>query len=399
VANGRNGVSRSEQTALRTLISYDQESNTIVVRAGADTTLAAVSVALKNPDALRELGAGEWLLGANLRVDAGAILSVAAPEVRWLKLRSDAQSFVWIKAVGGRLSFTGVCVTSWDMARERYDEDVADGRSFVLARSGARMDIRASELSHLGYDANESYGVAWRMAGTTGEVISSTFGGNFYGLYLYEASGVVIRGNEVHHSERYGIDPHTRSNGLLIEGNIAHHNGKHGIILAEDCDNSVVRNNTVYSNTLHGIVIYQGSRDNMVEGNRSFDNGLQGINVNDATHNVIRNNVVEGNAEAGIGLGQDANDNTITGNTVRGNQDGIYTYSAAQRNVIGGNQVSANRRYGIYIKSEGNRIVEGNEVFGNRVGVYLSVQNADGVLSPGNNIHDNREANVRLAGK
>jgi parallel beta-helix repeat protein len=162
----------------------------------------------------------------------------------------------------------------------------------VLARNGARMDVYRSELSYLGYEANESYGVAWRLAGTSGEIIDSRFGYNFYGLYAYEASNLVIRGSEVHHSVRYGIDPHTRSNNWLIENNISHDNGKQGIILAEDCTGSVIRNNVVYGNALHGIVLYQRSNHNLVEGNTSYGNGLQGINVNASSHNTLRNNAV-----------------------------------------------------------------------------------------------------------
>ena len=74
------------------LVHYDYASNTILVRRGADTTLAGIRQALGPTGALQELAAGQWLLTANLRVEAGARLRVAAPEVRWLKLRSDATS-------------------------------------------------------------------------------------------------------------------------------------------------------------------------------------------------------------------------------------------------------------------------------------------------------------------
>jgi parallel beta-helix repeat protein len=380
-------------------VIYDPGTNTIVLRAGAPMSLPAVSRALGRPEALRELASGEWLLSANLRIERGALLHIAGPDVRRLKLRSDGEGFVWIKALGGQLAFIDTCVTSWDSARNGVDENYDDGRSFVLARDGARMDIRGSELSYLGYLANESYGVAWRTPGTSGEAADSRFGYNFYGLYSYEASGLVIRDNEVHHNALYGIDPHTRSNRLTIEGNISHHNGKQGIILAEECEDSVVRGNTVYSNMLHGIVIYQRSNNNLVENNTSYDNGLQGINVNDASHNTLRGNTVYGNAEAGIGVGQDAKDNQVLGNTVRNNRkDGIYLYSDASGNVLSDNTVAENARYGIYIKSEDNRIAGGNHVFGNSIGVYLSVKRSPEVSREANRIEGNRDADVRSGG-
>jgi parallel beta-helix repeat protein len=351
-------------------VIYDTSTNTIIVRNGS-LTLGVLGRAVNRSEVL--LGARRWLLSANLRLEKGTSLRIAAPEVRWLKLRSDANGFVWIKALAGQLEFIDTCVTSWDSTRNRYDDDYADGRSFVLARNGARMDIYRSELSYLGYEANESYGVAWRLAGTSGEIIDSRFGYNFYGLYAYEASNLVIRGSDVHHNVRYGIDPHTRSNSWLIEDNISHDNGKHGIILAEDCTGSVIRNNVVYGNALHGIVLYQRSNNNLVEGNTSYGNGLQGINVN-GSYNTLRNNAVYDNIEAGIGVGQNALDNLVISNTVRANRkEGITFYSDASGNTLQANAVIDNARYGIYIKSEGNTIAGGNRVSGNAVGIYLNV--------------------------
>lgn len=377
-------------------VRYDDDSNTITLRGGEWVTLTAISRAVAQPQAVRESTPGEWLLSANLVVERSAALRIAAPEVRRLKLRSDDEGFIAIKVLGGRLEIVGTCVTSWDSARNTYDQHHANGRSFVLARDGARMDIRGAELSYLGYDADQSYGVAWRLAGTTGELIDSYLGYNFYGLYTYEASDLVIRGNEVHHSVRYGIDPHTRSNRLLIERNVSHHNGKHGIILAETCDDNIIRNNTVYANALHGIVIYQRSNNNLVEGNTSYANGQQGINVNDSTRTTIRDNTVYDNAEVGIGVGQDATDTLVEANRVHDNrEDGIFLYSGATKTLLQGNTVSHNARYGIYVKSAGNQIGGGNQIFGNTVGVYLNADPAPDVSREANRIYDNREADVR----
>ena len=381
-------------------IAYDANTNTIMLNGGAPMTLPAISRALGRDDLLHELVPGEWLLNANLRIGKGAAVTIAGPQVRRLKLRSDANGFVWLKAFGAQLTFADTCVTSWDSGSNTVDTNDTDGRSFVLARDGARMEIHNSELSYLGYFANESYGVAWRQPGTTGTAINSRFGHNFYGLYSYEASDLVIRGNEVYYSVRYGIDPHTRANRLVIEGNISHHNGKQGIILAEECSDSTIRGNTVYANVLHGIVIYQRSNNNLVVDNISYGNGLQGINVNDSSFNTIRGNTVYDNAEAGIGMGQNANDNTLIGNTVRDNRkDGISFYSDATGNTLRENIVSGNTRYGMYVKSAGNSIASGNQIFGNAIGIYLNVTPAPDVSLETNHVYDNRDANVRAAGK
>ncbi|MBC8077175.1 MAG: right-handed parallel beta-helix repeat-containing protein, partial [Chloroflexales bacterium] len=190
-------------------INVELRKGTIVLHnSGGAVSLAALARALSST-ALQQAAPGEWLLTANLQIDPGAELLIAAPEVRWLKLRSDAKSFVWIKALGGTLRISNTKVTSWNPQARTVDNAHENGRSFVLARDGATMTIDSAEMSHLGYEANESYGVAWRLEGTQGAANNSTFGYNFYGLYLYRAAGLTIRNNTVHHSIRYGIDPHT----------------------------------------------------------------------------------------------------------------------------------------------------------------------------------------------
>jgi parallel beta-helix repeat protein len=397
LSKGGDGVMRQPKDVWAN-VKYDAKEQTIIVGKGAEVTLRDIARSLGEADVLREVAPGEWLLDANMRIEEGAALRIAAPETHRLKLRSDDSGFVWIKAFGGQLEFSGVCVTSWDSARASYDEQLDDGRSFVLARDGAQLFIRDSEMSYLGYAANESYGVALRLKGTSGEIVSSRLGYNYYGLYTYQVSDLVIRGNEVHHSVRYGIDPHTESRRLLIEDNISHHNGKHGIILANGCTDSVIRNNTVYNNAMHGIVLFQGSNDNLVEGNTSYGNKYEGINVNESSDNTIRDNTVFDNAKAGIGVGQKSRDNLVEGNVTYGNrEDGIALYSDAGGNTLQGNEARANARYGIHIKSDDNTIGEGNRVFANAVGVYVNASSPPDISLEDNQIYDNREEDVRVS--
>lgn len=337
---------------------YDQRLDALVIRAG-DVSLTGLQAALEQHQGLQILPDGSWVLQRNLVIERGASLTIQGNQFSRLLLKSDATGFVWIKALGGTLSIEDACISSWDAARQDVDTNYDDGRSFILARDGARMNIRRSDISYLGYMADESYGLAWRLEGTRGELLDSRLSYNYYGLYTYEVSGMQIRGNEVHHNILYGIDPHTRSNNLLIENNIAHHNGKQGIILAERCEDSVIRNNVSYSNGIHGIVVYQRSDGTIVEGNISYDNASQGINVNNSRNVIVRNNQVFANHEDGIGIGQDARANTVTGNTVTANaRDGITLYSDASDNVIRENEVRGNGRYGIYAKSQGNQLID-----------------------------------------
>jgi parallel beta-helix repeat protein len=391
---------QAPETADAAVVHYDDPSNTILLRKGAQTTLAGISRIVNRPEALRELAPGEWLLSANLRVDAGALLRVAAPEARWLKLRSDERGFVSIEARGGQLEFTGTCISSWDVERNQYDQSYQDGRSFVLARDRARMDIRASDLRYLGYDGPEAYGLAWRLNGTSGQILDSFISYNYYGLYSFQVDDLVIRGNRAHHNVMYGIDPHTRSQRLVIENNIVHDNGKHGIILAEECSNGVVRNNIAYNNLHHGIVIYQRSNDNLVEGNIAYGNGGHGININDSSNTIVRGNTVYDNLEAGIGIGQQASSTQLLENIVRANRrDGVTLYSDAKDSLLQQNTISENARFGIYVKSPGQLRVEENEITGNAVGVYVNATLPLAISRATNRIHDNREADLRQAGE
>ena len=373
--------------------SFDAASNTIVLSAGEGVTLPALSRAVGTSAALREVAPGEWLLAANLQVLAGASLQIAAPDVRWLKVSSSPTGFVSLTAIGGGLDVDGSCITSWDEGRGQVDSDHVDGRSFLLARSSARMVIRHAELRYLGYGEVESYGLSWRTGSTTGGITTSLVSHLFYGLYTYEASGLVVQDNEFHDNVLYGIDPHTDSHRTLIERNVVHHNGKHGIILAEDCTGSVIRDNIVYSNEHHGIVLYLRSDRNLVEGNHSFANAAQGININSSVENVVRGNRVYDNTESGVGVGQTAEATLIENNQIRGNrQDGVRLVSEATHTTVRGNVIGENARNGVYI--DGNSVFDlaGNTIFGNRTGVMLSSAPAEYVAD--NRVFDNIEAEV-----
>ncbi|MEO7911594.1 MAG: right-handed parallel beta-helix repeat-containing protein [Roseiflexaceae bacterium] len=386
----------TQDTANAAVVHYDDESNTIFLRKGAQTTLAGISRIVNRPEVLEQLSPGEWLLSANLRIEAGALLSVAAPEARWLKLRSGDRGFVWLKARGGELKLSGTCISSWDTERQKYDENYQDGRAFVLAREGARMDIQGSDLRYLGYDGPEAYGLAWRLNNTSGQIVDSFVSYNFYGLYSYQVADLVIRGNEADHNIMYGIDPHTQSIRLVIENNVAHDNGKHGIILAEECSNGIIRNNVAYNNLHHGIVIYQRSNDNLVEGNTAYGNGGHGININDSANTIVRGNTVYDNLEAGIGIGQQASATQLLGNTVHANRgDGVTLYSDVKGSLLRDNSISDNARFGIYVKSAGDLRVEGNHVVGNAVGVYVNTATPLEISRTTNRIEGNHEADLR----
>jgi parallel beta-helix repeat protein len=373
--------------------SFDQATNTITLAAGENVSIPALSDAIRRRDALREVGPGEWLLGANVVIVGGASLRIGAPDVRWLKMASGGGRFVAVTALGGGLDIRGSCITSWDESVQKVDENYDDGRSFLLARDGATLNIDRAEIRYLGSGAVESYGLSWRTAGSTGSITNSVVSHLYFGLYSYEVSGLRIQDNEFYDNVLYGVDPHTGSSNLVIERNTVYNNGKHGIILAEDVIDSVIRDNVVYGNAHHGIVTYLRSDRNLIEGNESFGNAAQGININESAGNTIRNNKVYDNAESGIGVTQSSAETVVEGNQVRGNkQDGVRLVSESSNTAVRNNTIGENGRYGVYIDTEGEFELAGNLIFGSRAGIMAAgVEMSD---AGDNQVFDNTEVDI-----
>ncbi|OZM83448.1 right-handed parallel beta-helix repeat-containing protein [Pseudonocardia sp. MH-G8] len=372
---------------------FDPALNSIVLSAGTGVTLPALAQAVGNPDLLREVAPGEWLLGADLAVLQGASLQITSSTVRWFKLGNTAGRTASVKAFGGGIEISRTCITSWDTATNTADMNLDDGRSYILARDGATMNIDNAEIRYLGNGDVESYGLSWRTEGTTGKITNSVVSHNYYGLYSYEIGGLVVADNEFHDNILYGIDPHTGSHDMTIERNLVHDNGKHGIILAEDCVDSVIRDNSVYRNNHHGIVLYLNSDRNTIENNDTFANAAQGININESNDNTVRGNRVYDNVESGIGIAQTSQNNLIENNQARGNQkDGIRVVSEASQTTLRANTLGENGRYGVYVDVDGDVDIARNIIFTNRSGIMLK---GSAIVPDGDNrIFNNAEDDI-----
>ena len=143
---------------------YNSDTQTITLYNSA-VALADLSRMLNRPDLLREEAPGQWLLNANITIAPSGSLRIAAPDTRWLKLRSDERGFVKLEASGGKLTIENTCITSWNTIHNTFDEQWTDQRATVVARRNATMTIHAAELSYLGYRTDDlstgEYGVSW----------------------------------------------------------------------------------------------------------------------------------------------------------------------------------------------------------------------------------------------
>lgn len=376
-----------------------------------------------------------WTLSADIVISQNARLDAARPSVTELRLDSTpgarSPALTRIVARGGQLAIDGLRVLSWDGSGP--DTNYADGRSYLLAENGGRMDIRNAEVSHLGWSAGEPSGLAWRKpavegdptdpnvirTGATGSIINSTVHDNFFGQYSYEAYGLVVRNNAFHNNAEYGFDARDYSTGFQVAYNKVYDNGKHGINFSRGCMSNEIHNNEVYGNAEHGIMLDRGSNNNVVKQNLVYNNG-DGIAIFQSSNNLIESNTLRGN-ERGIRINATfdrddrfdslANDNVVLNNTIEGSsQYGIYLYERADNTTIQGNSISGSAASGMYIKTGGNTII-GNSVCVNGTGMTIigGEQVTQGGLPAshtgghqnviaGNTVEDNNAVGIQLTG-
>jgi parallel beta-helix repeat protein len=353
-------------------------------------TIPQIAAALANPALLQDQGGGAWLLQANMVINATARLDATSASIGWLRLDSTPNrtpAYVSITANGGYLNIQNIMVTSWQTISNGVDLDYSDGRSYLLARNGGRMDVVASEVAYLGYTDGEPSGMSWRGRGTanrpetgsTGKILNSNIHDNYFGQYAFAAYGLVVTNNEFHHNVSYGFDPHDGSTGFQVSYNRVYDNGKHGIIFSRNCTNNLISHNEVFNNAQHGIMMDRGSNNNTISDNLVYGND-DGIAIFESSNNLIQNNQLHDNARGiRVNATYDQTDtfdgistnNTIVGNTIDSNtQYGIYLYERADRNTIKLNRVANNAVAGVYIKTGGNSIVN-NDIRLNATGISI----------------------------
>lgn len=347
----------------------------------AGISIPQVAAALRgagHADLLVDQGSRRWLLKSDLVISPTARLDVTSSSIAALRLDSTPNRFpalTRLVATGGHLLIQGVSLTSWDEQLKGVDLEHRDGRSFLLAQTGGRMDIIDAEVAYLGWADGEPSGLSWRKratpddpkTGATGSIIRSNIHRNYFGQYSYEAYGLKVLNSEFHHNIYYGFDPHDFSMNFEVAYNKVYNNGKHGIIFSRGCEWNWIHNNEVYGNAEHGIMLDRGTNNNKISDNLVYNN-RDGVAIFQSSDNLVQNNVLRDN-ERGVRINAtyDTDDiydgisvgNTVIGNTISNNsQYGIYLYERADKNTIVKNTVEGSAGSGIYIKTGGNSVAE-----------------------------------------
>lgn len=335
---------------------------------GRDATLADVGAAV--PEAVRQPAPGVWDVDRLLVVTRGATLTIAAPDVREVRLLSQNGRFATIVARNASLLVAGersrrLAVRSWDVAANGPDTSLADGRGSLSVRGAGRLDATDVSFEDLGFFEGRVSGVAATAARLmdgsdpplaarpTGSLTRSRFVRNLFGAYTYEAFGMAWVDDAFVRNRVYGLDPHDNSDGFLIENNLAARNGRHGIILSRFCDDDVIRRNRVVANGAHGIVV---------------DDGKDADGPSD--RNAVVGNVVRDNAGAGIWI-EGSSHNRIIGNRVDGQRYGVLIQPGSSGNTVGDNVIADSGDYGVFVNGGQVTDVAGNAIARAGTGVRL----------------------------
>lgn len=370
---------------------------------------------------LQNLGNGIWQLDVNLVLMDNARLELtSASGVKELRITSRPEASFDIVARGGWINIDGIKVYAWDNSPSvnSYDETflTVDGvmqtRSYLAALYGGRMDIKNAEMMYLGYEElnsrvgygkGEPSGLAWRLlpvgssnpaTGPKGSIIDSKIHHLYFGMYSYQAVGLVITGNEFYQQYFYGLDPHDYSYGFTIANNYIHDNGYTGLVLSRGCTDNLIYGNRIHHNASHGMMLDRGVNRNLVYDNEIIGNKYDGFAIYQSSYNQVYNNTIKDNGRYGVRISAEfdsadifddvAGNNVIRQNTITGSgKHGIYLVDRADRNTIVENQVISSTEVGIMINA-GLNLVQGNTVTGNgKDGLFIDSKPYTAGTNPG----------------
>src|SRR5689334_25134616 len=165
---------------------FASSSNRIYVENGGTTNLTQIRANTPSlPSAALTRSGNTWTLNAELRVEDGVTLelhgSAIGGDVDELRLKSDSGGEVNLWAEYGTIDIEATKIRSWNASAGTVDTNYSDGRAHIRVRSfldsggvarESRMDIVNSEISYLGYNAAESYGLVWKVIGDPGSDFS-----------------------------------------------------------------------------------------------------------------------------------------------------------------------------------------------------------------------------------
>jgi parallel beta-helix repeat protein len=314
-----------------TCIDYDQSENTIAIDCNA-SFLDVVQI-INDPDAIDNLGGGEYILNANLEVADDVTFEMTSSN-------EDSGGLQYLKIAGengiivhGKILINGVKITSWDVSDEDVIQQNIDGairRAYVQFAASEGSQIINSDFGYLGYQDFGRRGFDLFGDGPSHdmEIRGSKFHNMWFAFYSRGAYNITVDGNEYYNNIKYALDPHSGTHDMSITNNWLHHNPI-GAICSDRCSDILIEGNRAEHNTKAGIFFSRNMHDSIARNNYIY-NTTTGIIVSESPNNQIYSNTIEGATGAGIRLSNPPNpddgfteDNHVYNNTISNSEDGI----------------------------------------------------------------------------
>jgi nitrous oxidase accessory protein len=218
------------------------------------------------------------------------------------------------------------------------------GRGNVLTLDGANATVRRLWVRNSGPDASNNDAGVW-LNSTGARVVDSRVTDVTFGIWVDGVDDVVLANNTV--VGREAVRPLSyRGNGIQLwktEGALVSDNRitdvRDGIYYSW-ASHVTARNNTMWD--LRYGVHYMYSDDSRLEGNLAFDNDVGYALMVSKRLELVDNVAVNNSGTSGHGiLVKDIDDTVIRGNDLVGNRRGIYVYNSLN-NTVAGNLVLEN---------------------------------------------------------
>lgn len=368
-----------------------EASNAQVLLLGArDTPYRLNELVGLFPEVFTTLNDSSLLITLPVVVTPGATLEVSSTTTPVVRFASGGPAYATLVAVDATVTVAGspqapVTLTSYDPATTQADQDISDGRPYVVAFGGS-MQFDHVISSSLGFLLGETSGVAWmprQDRRPTGGARQSIFTRNYFGAYASGADGLVIAGSSFTENIVYGFDPHSGTNDTLVEDSIAERNGRHGFIFSADCHRNVIRNSQSNLNGGAGFVIDDGNDDAADPLRPSDNNTLDGVS---ATGNQATGIVIEG------GSG-----NTVTGANLDGNANGVWVKNGASQTTITATSITNSSDVGIRLEA-GTAATTVRDSTLSQAALGVRIDGAEGTALNSVSIDNSAVAAVSLAG-
>ena len=211
------------------------------------------------------------------------------------------------------------------------------------------MDIQNSEMAHLGYDAEDSWGVSSivrdfcndnndpetldNVISVRGTVIDSHLHHNYHGYFALGSLGGNWIWNTVHNNMGDGFHAREYSRNLVIAANNVYDNGNYGIVGSNGCSDLAITQNIVQGNKI-GIFLHRVADRAIVQ--RNFVNVCSeaGIAMHESSRGVISGNVLL-QSTINVRVSSGSSGNVFENNVIRhGKRHDISVYEGSRGSDI-----------------------------------------------------------------